>query len=137
MERFTKTGKEEDGPDLNTFLLDFDGNTMHTSWNERIVLLLANQYLEEEDPFTDDLPKVRHAFMQHLRTLHRNYQKRRAIQTDDDVIQEQQDQRRDNQSARQRKVNLPYRYQATLKDIPRSANAVKRLQFIMLTLTLR
>ncbi|KAF9442934.1 hypothetical protein P691DRAFT_680527, partial [Macrolepiota fuliginosa MF-IS2] len=87
VECFKEMGKACDGPDPKTFFLDFDSEMVSTPWNVWMALLLAEEYINSEDPYFDDIMKKNHAPAMH-----------------EHIIQEEQTQWQDNQSGHQCKL---------------------------------
>ncbi|KAJ3563555.1 hypothetical protein NP233_g8866 [Leucocoprinus birnbaumii] len=104
LKRFQKSGKDIDGPTLTQLLMDFDGTSSRTPWNQRLCWLLAQSFLEEGQWPDYTTHNTQKAFMTHLVTLHRNYKKRSAPDDIETRIEARRRQTTNNQSQRQRQL---------------------------------
>lgn len=98
VDRFEKTQKARDGPDLDDIYFDFSGSSPFTLWNQRIALLLAKRYVEEEGALVTDVQEVQKACVNRLRKLHAKHHESLVTLT-----AEEQDEKEDKKRAASRK----------------------------------
>ena len=104
--KYKRTGKDEDGPSMDLFRVDFSESCAAKSpWNTRLAAIFANDYTKCGLPFRE-LKDVSDYFLKYLQSLQTVHRKAATPATSGKGTAKDEASRRDRVSKRKRSVRL-------------------------------